>query len=155
MLPLVRFEIWNQKTTFYLLSQIISHWWTLPASVTCMSQVGKVPEWVDFTCAFVDCVAACVLSHEAAEWPVLGILLSLWGHPPTPSWWPCADASMKPLHSLTLLSPSSHSLARQKPTIVLMHGVANSQTHACVHMHNISRWIPNSKYIYIKTQVYI
>lgn len=120
-----------------------------------MPQVRKVPEWLDFTCAFVDCVAACVPSHEAAEWPVLGILLSLWGHPPTPSWWPCADASMKPLHSLTLLSPSSHSLARQNPTIVPIHGVANSQTHACVHMHSISRWIPNSKYICKNTSVHL
>lgn len=57
MLPLVRFSNWNQKTTFYLLCQIISHWWTLPASVTYMPQVRK-PEWLDFTCAFVDCVAA-------------------------------------------------------------------------------------------------
>lgn len=122
----------------------------MEASCQCHPYVRRqVTEWQDFTCAFVDCAAACVSSREAAEWPVLGVLLSLWGRPPTPSWQPCADASMKPLHSLTLLSPSSHSLARQNPAIVPSHGVANSQTHTRVHMHSASRWIPNYIYLYI------
>lgn len=43
--------------------------------------------------------------------------------PPTPSSWPCADASQKPLHSLTLLSPSSHGLAGQNSAIVPPRGV--------------------------------
>lgn len=109
----------------------------MEASCQCHPYVtGKVAEWQDFTCLFVDCALACVPSREVAEWPVLGVLLSLRARPPTPSWQPCADASMKPLHSLTLLSPSSHSLARQNPAIVASHGVANSQTHTPVHMHN-------------------
>lgn len=68
-------------------------------------------------------------SREAAECRVLGVLLSWRGCPPTPSWQPCADAPMKPLHSLTFLSPSSHSPARQNPAIVPSHGGASSQTH--------------------------
>lgn len=56
--------------------------------------------------------------------------------PPTPSW-PCADASMKPLHSLTLLSPSAHGSATQNPAIVAMQdtGSQTDQPHACV------RWL--------------
>lgn len=52
-------------------------------------------------------------------------------HPPTPSW-PCTDASMKPLHSLTLLSPYAHGSATQNLAIVVMQDSQTDQPHACV-----------------------
>ena len=73
------------------------------------------------------------------EWMAVPLrIVEFRDRPPTPSSWPCADASQKPLHSLTLLSPSSHGLAGQNPAIVPPRGVhrlANSPTHT--HTHHV------------------
>lgn len=104
------------------------------------------------------CVRVCVSSCEATEWLFSRTLLSQRAHPPTPSSWPCTDASQRPLHSLTLLSPSSHGPARQNPAIVSSCGVqrlANSPAHT--HMHyalhgTMYRWIWDSSKAYLNLQ---
>lgn len=117
-----------------------SHWLRLSGPVIYMSRRREKngfispSHFVDCVCLWVVCM--CVSSSEATEWLLLCALLSWRARPPTPSSWPCADASQKPLHSLTPLSLSSHGLARQNPAIVSPRGVhrlANSRAHTHTH----------------------
>ena len=86
-------------------------------------------------CVWV-CVCVCVSRLNGCS---LSTLLNWRAHPPTLSSWPRVDASQKPLHSLTPLSPSSHGRARQNPAIVPprtdsgAHMLANRRAHTHAH----------------------
>lgn len=107
--------------------------WGLLAQLSIRHREGGWMAWFHLHPLLTVCARGRMRVFLRGDWMAVSLrIVEFRARPPTPSSWPCADASQKPLHSLTLLSPSSHGLTGQNPAIVPPRGVhrlANSPAH--------------------------